>query len=580
MRRSEWLARHLKRYWWTLLAISVTSLASVELRVYVPVLIGRAVNSLITPEKGALLKDTTLIVAVSLVSSVLQFFTTYGGQWLAQKVVYNIRKELFDSIEHKKLEYYDRSSTGDLMTRCTMDVEAIRRLVGFAGPQFVTNMFLIIVAGYSLFALGAVYGYTFLATVPFLVVLTVVFGFKQEGHWKKIREKYGRMTRTLQQNIVGHRTVRAYAAEERQIEQFREETSDYLDSYRQVSLLRGVYNPLLSLTVSLAAGSLLIFGGHEVIAGNLALGSLVASVNIFGLLLNPVRFLGQFVIFYENGMAGSSRILEVMFEPAENPSDGGLSAENIKGEIHFDRVSVVRKGGKVLEDINLRIQEGEVIGVVGATGSGKSTLVNLIPRFYEPTSGKIFLDGHELHEYSLVSLRKAIGFVSQDPFLFSGTIAENIAFGASKPSHEEIAEAARLAQLSSFIERLPEGYQTRVGERGITLSGGQRQRVAIARALLTNPRILILDDPVSSLDVNTEKELMVALKRVIKGRTVIMISHRLSILRLASRIVVLSKGRVVEEGSLDYLLERGTEFRRVLLSEIQLATAGGKLGLA
>jgi ABC-type multidrug transport system fused ATPase/permease subunit len=580
MRRSAWLVDHLKGYWWSLLAISVTSLASVELRVYVPVLIGRAVNSLVTPEKGALLEDTTLIVVVSLVSSVLQFFTTYGGQWLAQRVVYDIRKELFDSIEHKKLEYYDRSSTGDLMTRCTMDVEAIRRLVGFAGPQFVTNLFLIVVAGYSLFALGAVYGYIFLATIPFLVALTVLFGFKQESHWKKIREKYGKMTRTLQQNIVGHRTVRAYAAEEGQIEQFRRETSDYLESYREVSLLRGVYNPLLSLTVSLAAGSLLIFAGHEVIAGNLALGSLVASVNIFALLLNPVRFLGQFVIFYENGIAGSERILEVMFEPSENLSDGSLSAEKITGEIQFDHVGLIKKGGKILEDINLHIRSGEVVGVVGVTGSGKSTLVNLIPRFYEPTSGKILVDGHELHEYILASLRKAIGFVSQDPFLFSGTIAENIAFGASEPRPEEIAEAARLAQLSSFIERLPEGYQTRVGERGITLSGGQRQRVAIARALLANPRILILDEPVSSLDANTEKELIVALKRVISGRTAIVVSHRLSILRLTSRIIVLSKGRVVEEGSLDELLKEGKEFRRVLFSEIQLATAGGKVGLA
>jgi len=559
------LLNHLKRHWLVIVTISVSALSASELRVYVPVLIGRAVESVLTKGASSVFYYAFLIVLVSGVAGALQFVTTYGGQWLAQKVVYQIRKELFDSILSKSVSFHDSSSTGDLIARSTMDIEAIRRLIGFGAPQFMSTTFLIIASGFAFFGLGRIYGLVYLLTLPILLCLTFLLAKKQERFWGAIREKYGKMSKILQENIAGQKLIRSYAIEEDQVSLFEESTRDYVEDYKGVSFVRGVYTPLLTLTVSVAVALLLMLSGELIRVSEV--GALVAAVNLYGTLLSPVRFYGQFVLFLENGRAGLKRVYEIERVPDEKIEESGLEASSIKGEIEFQDVWLEKSGKYVLRGINLKIRAGEVVALVGESGSGKTTLIDLIPRFYEPTHGRVLLDCVDIKRYNLRSLRRNVGVVSQDVFLFSGTLRDNICFGVENVSEEQLKNAVELAQLSEFVDSLPDGFDTLIGERGITLSGGQRQRVAIARTLLVNPKIIILDESTSSLDAQTERKLQEAIRNVISGRTTIIISHRLSTLRLAQRVVVLKNGEIVEQGSLNELLTKGRELRRVLQLE-------------
>lgn len=574
--------KYLVRHSPALAVVAASAMATALLRIRIPLLIGSAVTVVVSNQSSSLLlRYSLLILAISAAAAALQFAVTYGGQWLAQKTVYNIRRDIFESIQSKSFRFHDENSTGDLMARSTMDVEAVRRLISFGLPQLFTTTFLLAVAVYTLYTISMVFLYIFLLLVPALVTVTLLLAIKQEPHWDSIREKYGRMSKVLQENIVGHRIIRSYTAEPQQIKEFTSSTEDYLDSYKAVSKIRSVFNPLLSLIVSLAIAALLVYGGAQVVHGSVEVGSIVAAINVFILILGPIRFYGQLVLFFENGMAGMKRIDEVLgakSEITDNPL--GLGADNIKGEIEFRGVSFSYKDNPVLKNINLKITPGEVVGLVGESGSGKTSLVNLVPRFYDPSSGVVLVDGVDVRKYSVRSLRKKIGFVSQDVMLFSGTIAENIAFGSDAATEQDIRNAAREAQIADFIESLPDGYNTLIGERGITLSGGQRQRVAIARALLVNPRILVLDDSTSSVDVETELRLQKALRRVVRDRTTFIISHRLSTLRLADRILVFKDGSIEEEGTIESLSASSGEFVRIFKSQLEtlayVASVGGQ----
>ncbi|MEM3670175.1 MAG: ABC transporter ATP-binding protein [Thermoprotei archaeon] len=549
--------------------MAASAVASGFLRIRVPVLVGSAVSALVSSGSASvLLRYSLLIVGVSTAAAVLQFVVTYGGQWLAQRVVYNIRKDIFDALQSKSFRFHDENSTGDLMARSTMDVEAVRRLISFGLPQLFTTTSLLGIAIYTLYGIGKTYLLVFLSIVPVLLAVTFLLAIKQEPHWDAIREKYGRMSKILQENIVGHRIVRSYTAEEEEARRFKQSTADYLESYSNVSKIRATLNPLLSLVVSLAIAGLFVFSGR--VSGAASIGSLTAAIYIFLLILGPVRFYGQLVLFFENGMAGMKRIYEVLTARSEIVDDpNGLSAERIRGEVEFRNVSFSYKEKQILKNVSLHVKPGEVVGLVGESGSGKTTLVNLVPRFYDPSQGEVLVDGVNVKNYSVRSLRKIIGFVSQEAMLFTGTIAENITFGSPNASMAEIRAAAERAQIADFIESLPEGYQTIIGERGITLSGGQRQRIAIARALIVDPKILVLDDSTSSVDVETELRLQRALKAVIEGRTTFVISHRLSTLRLASRLYVFGDGEIVEQGNWQELTERKGVFYELFRNQLE-----------
>ncbi|MEM0271931.1 MAG: ABC transporter ATP-binding protein [Thermoprotei archaeon] len=563
---------YLAAYWYVILGIVVAAYLSTELRLYVAVLLGDAVNAAVGGGRASLLNFALMIIGVTAVSAAFQFSVSYGGQWIAQKIAYDLRRDLFSSVISKNFRFYDSVSSGDLTSRSTMDVEAIRRFLGIGLPQLLTTSFLLVLAVYTLFTINFKFVLIFLGTVPILLMLTIILAVKQEPLWDKIRLKYGAMTSWLQQNILGYKVVRAYNAEEEQSRVFRSLTQDYLENYVGVSRIRSIINPLLSLVVSLAIASLLVYGNFGYTSGGLTIGSIESAVYVYTLMLPSIRFFGQLVVLYENAMAGMRRLIGVMHTKNDvNENNAGISADNIMGEVVFEDVWLSQRGTWVLRGVNLRVAPGEAVGIVGESGSGKSSLVQLVPRFYDPDKGRVLIDGVDVKEYNTKSLRKRIGYVSQDIVLFSGTIYDNIALGARNPKPEDVREAVRVARLDEFIANLPDGYSTIVGERGITLSGGQRQRVAIARAILSKPRILILDDPTSNLDAETEMAIKDALKYVFKGCTVLLVTHRLSMLNYANRVVVIKDGAVVEDGDLNTLLKANGELSRLFSTKQQVA---------
>ncbi|PSN96421.1 hypothetical protein B9Q06_01960 [Candidatus Marsarchaeota G2 archaeon ECH_B_2] len=573
MRPVKVFLNYLARYWYVLVGIIVGAYISTKLRLYVAVLLGDAVNTAVGGGKESLLLNFALmIIGVTAVSAVFQFVVSYGGQWIAQRVAYDLRRDLFSSVESKSFRFHESVSSGDLTSRSTMDVEAVRRVLGIGLPQLLTTSFLLVLAVYTLYTINMKFVLIFLATVPVLLTLTVILAVKQEPLWDKIRLKYGAMTSWLQQNILGYRVVRAYNAEERQTQVFRSLTQDYLENYVEVSRIRSIISPLLSLVVSLATASLLVYGGFGYTAGGITIGSLESAIYVYTLILSPIRFYGQLVVLFENAMAGMRRLIEVMYAQDEsNENTQGIDADNIKGEVVFEDVWLSQRGKQILRGVSLRVAPEEVVGIVGESGSGKSSLVQLVPRFYDPDRGRVLIDGVDVKSYNTKSLRRRIGYVSQDIVLFSGTIYDNIALGAFDPKPEEVREAARIARLDEFIESLPEGYSTMVGERGITLSVGQRQRVAIARAILSKPKILILDDPTSNLDAETEMAIKDALRLRFKGCTVLLVTHRLSMLNLTSRVVVLKEGKIVEDGDVRTLMQSNGEFSRLFGAKQRVA---------
>lgn len=569
------LTQYLSRYWVTLAVVTIASISAMYVRVLVPLFIGDAVNSVVGASSLLpIFHFSLLIILASCISALLQFTAGYGSQSLSQKFVHSLRNGLYGRLLYRNFSFFDHNSSGDLLSRSTMDVEALRRVVALGSSQLLTTTFLLIIAAISLYSLDILFLTVFLIIVPPLIIVTTVLQVKQRPFWRGIRKKYGEMNDVLQENIIGNRVIRSYTAENDEIKRFEKITGEYLSGYDSVSRIRAVFNPLLSLFVSLATASLLIYGGHEVILNNVSIGSLVSAINIFGLVLSPIRFYGRFVVILENGNASLQRLSEIMsgdYEAYETRKE-----ETIKrGEVEFRNVSFSRSDNEVLHDINFKVKAGEVIGVVGKTGSGKSSLVSLMPRFYDPDKGQILLDGIDIRNFGLKDLRTRIGIVPQDIILFSGTIRENIAFGKEDASDEDIEKAAKIAQVADFIESLPDRYDTIVGERGITLSGGQKQRVAIARAIVANPEVLVLDDSTSSLDVHTEMELLSTVREAIKGRTTFILTHRMSTLKLTSRIIVIDEGRVVEDGDLNFLMSFDGIFRKIFDAQIAIVEKGG-----
>jgi ATP-binding cassette subfamily B protein len=567
------LGSYVKKYWVValLMVVSVTMLT--VLRVVVPVLLGDAVTDIVSkkPLTNVLLISVEIII-VSGISSLFQFGLGYGGQALGQKIIYDMRNKIFTAIQNQSFSFHDRNETGQLMARATGDVEAVRRLLAFGSAQLLGNIFLMGGVILSLFFLNFELALVVVLVFPLLLYSSWRFSQTQAPHWRYSREHYGALNSVLQQNITGMRIVRAFSAEKREIDKFEEKNEAYRDDIVKAAAIRSFYTPLLTLIVSLDTGLLYLFGGGQVLAGSMQIGALIAAANLLGLLLGPVRFLGQLILLWQNGMAGFDRILEVTeasVEVKDRPNAVDLDSEDLRGSIKFANVKFgYTKDRPILKGVSLEINPGEVVAFLGSTGSGKTTVANLIPRFYDVTSGSVLIDGVDVQDVKLKSLRSNIGIVSPDIFLFSATIRENISFGKPDASLEEVVAAAKVARADEFIERFLEKYDTLVGERGITLSGGQKQRVAIARTLITDPKILILDDSLSSVDVETEYAIQDALKAVVGGRTTIIITQRLSTLRLADRIVVFDEGRIVEDGKHETLLQANGAYARLYRAQL------------
>lgn len=559
-----------KRHWQiaTVMFVCVTALTG--LRVLVPFLTGAAINDMVGRSPVSSVASLAVeIVAVSAAAAAFSFGLSYGGQALGQKLIYDIRNTIFTSIQSQSFSFYDRNETGQLMSRATGDVEAVRRFVSFGLGQLLSNAFLVGGVIVSLFYLNFFLAAVVSVVFPLILLLSWRFSKTQGPFWRLTRRNYGAMNSVLQQNVTGARIVRSFTAEDGEIARFAATNQAYRDGIVGSSAVRAVYVPLLSLVISLDLAALYYLGGGRVIAGTVTIGELVAAANLLALLSGPSRFLGQLILIGQNGMAGFDRILEIIdakSEVKERPGAAPLDA--VKGEIRFENVKFgYRAGREVLKGVSLVIPPGQVVAFVGLSGSGKTTMANLIPRFYDVTEGAVMIDGRDVRDITLKSLRGSVGLVSQDIFLFSATIRENVSYGRTDATREDIERVCRLARADEFIDRFPEKYDTRVGERGVTLSGGQKQRIAIARTLLTDPKILILDDSLSSVDAGTEYAIADALKEVVRQRTTIIITQRLSTLRLAQRIVVFDGGRVVEDGAHEELLARNGTYAKLYRSQ-------------
>ncbi len=576
MEKFRKLARYSRKYWLTLTLMVASAIALSTLNVLVPFLAGSAVEIILTSRSIVGIQTIAVeIVAISAVSAVFQFGLGYGGQYLGQKMIYDMRNDLFVAMQGQSFSFHDRNQTGQLMARATGDVEAVRRLLAFGSSQLIGNILLIIFVAISSFINDYIFGVAIASVLPVLIYISWRFSQTQAPFWKRAREDYGAINSVLQENITGMKVVRSFSAESREISKFDSKNRGYRDDIMAASTIRAFYTPLLTLVVSLLLGLIYLLGGFQVsflgISASSVAGKAVTEGALVVILIGPIRFLGQLILIFQNGMAGFTRVLEITDASVEikDRPDAVELKEPVHGEIVFRSVNFGYGADRpVLSDINLRLKPGEVIALLGTSGSGKTTFANLVPRFYDVTQGAVLIDGFDVRDVRLKSLRKNIGIVSQDIFLFSATIRENICYGRPDAPFELVVRASKVARVDEFVERFPEKYDTLVGERGVTLSGGQKQRLAIARALITDPKILIMDDSLSSVDVETEYAIQNSLSAVVSGRTALIITQRLSTLRLTRRIIVFAHGRIVEDGTHADLLALNGAYARLYYSQL------------
>lgn len=555
----------------------ISGLVLTGLQVIIPFLIGDAVDVIATSRSlGAVLVISLEIVGLSALSAIFQFGLGYGGQYLGQKMIYDMRNKIFVSIQGQSFSFHDKNQTGQLMARATGDVEAMRRFLAFGLPQLLGQVLLMLGVAVGMYFLNLQFALIVTLMLPLLVYISWRFSQTQAPFWQKARFNYGEINSVLQENITGMRIVRAFSAEKQETAKFQEKNIEYRNDIVGAAKIRAFYTPLLNLLVALVLGAIYFSGGFQVL-GHPADGVIIAPIVVSGaflvaLLQGPVRFLGQLILIFQNGMAGFARVLEITdanVEVKDRPNAIELNRENLKGSITFENVRFgYGSNNEILRGINLEVKPNEIVAFIGATGSGKTTVANLVPRFYDVTSGRVLIDGIDVRDVKLRSLRQNIGIVSQDIFLFSATIKENISYGKRDTSESEIIRAAKISNVDEFVDKFPDGYETLVGERGVTLSGGQKQRIAIARTLVTNPKILIMDDSLSNVDVETEYAIQDALRVVVQGRTTIIITQRLSTLRLVDKIVVFENGKIAEQGTHDELLKNNGTYSRLYYSQL------------
>jgi ATP-binding cassette subfamily B protein len=549
------LLPYLKRYRWGYFAGTLCVFLNNGVWVLFPQVIRRAVDDLklgVTARK--LLPYVLLLLAIAVVHGIFQFLTRWIVIGISRDIEFDLRNDLFEHLETLPYSYYQRHRTGDIMARVTNDLSAVRLLLGPA-IMYSANT-LVFTAGALAFMIGISPRLTLYAFLPLPVASVVVqyFGRRIHERFERIQAMFSDISARAQENFSGARVIRAYVQEQAEIRSFEDANREYIARSLKLVRLMGMLWPTLEFM--LGVGIVLSFwlGSREVLLGRIEIGGFVAFLTYMGQLTFPIIALGYVINLFQRGTASLGRINEMLVERSEIADSPGAHDLPIAGEIEFRNLTFCYNGKPVLDGLDLKIPAGSSLALVGPTGSGKTTLVSLIPRIQDAGPGMVLIDGRPIRDYSLASLRKNIGFVPQETFLFSDRIRENIALGVESATDQQIHDAAAAANIAEDIESFPEKYQTTVGERGITLSGGQKQRTAIARALIRDPRILILDDALASVDTHTEDKILNHLRDVMRGRTTIFISHRVSTVRNADRIAVLHGGRVVELGTHDELL--------------------------
>jgi len=517
-------------------------------------------------EKTFLVNAALLLLGLGLLTAVLGAFQRYISEWIGGHVGYDLRNRLYDHIQNLSFSYHDHAQTGQLISRCIEDVRSVQNFIGTSIVDLIQIVFILFGALGIMFASN--WQLTLIAILPIfpLIISTSAFGRRVSELFFTVDQTLGVLSSRLQENVTGAQVVRAFAREAYENDRFDKINRDYYQARITVIHQWSRIMPATDFLVTLCTILLLAVGGNMVINGQLSIGELVAFNAYVLMLAAPSQRLAWLVNSAGEASAGARRSLEVLDTKPQiaSPLDA-IKLTDLRGEVEFENVSLTYEDEPTasLVDLSLFAEPNQLIALIGTTGSGKSSLINLIPRFYDATKGTVLIDGQDVRNLDLVTLRKQIGIVLQTSLLFSDSIKENIAYGRPDADDEEIIAAAKAAQAHQFIEKLPEGYETVVGERGITLSGGQRQRVAIARALLMDPRILILDDSLSSVDTQTEKLIQEALNKLMEGRTTFVIAHRLSTVRRADKIIVMDKGRIVQSGTHDELLAEDGLYREI-----------------
>ncbi len=500
-------------------------------------------------------------LAAALLVWLMTYLQTYLVGWVGQRVLADLRIRLFTHLQSQPIGFYESRPAGVLISRITNDVEALESLV----TDSVVTLFQ---AGLTLVGAVAVLLYldVKLALLTFLILPLIAAGsfwfrLTSAGAFRRTRETIGSITAYLQETLSGIRVVRSFGQEPRHLARFAELNEDNREANMVTVRLNAAYFPAVEMLSGVAVALIILYGGYQAISGNITAGTVVAFVATLSYLIEPIQQLSQLYTTYQSGMAALEKIFQLLaIQPELTDKPGALALERIRGELDFEDVSFAyeRRGRSeeilALEHIDLQIPPGQTVALVGATGAGKSTMAKLVARFYDPTEGRVLVDGHDLRDLASASLRSQMGIVPQEAFLFSGTIAENIAFGRLDATTDQVHEAAAAVGADEFISELPSGYDTEVGERGAQLSAGQRQLLAFARALIADPRILILDEATSNVDLHTEARIEDGLRRLLAGRTSIVIAHRLSTIRGAGRIVVLEHGHIVEQGTHEELI--------------------------
>ena len=550
---------YVRNYWYLVTFSFALTVVSRFLRIYVPLISTKAIidDVILQGNYDQLPFYLLLIIGIYASNSIISFLQRYINSSTSQKIVFTIRNELFTSLQEKSFSFYDRTQIGQLMARVTSDIRRMTMFYSFWMNSLFGSIIQIILIYYYLFGIDVNLTFISLITIPFVFVINYFFMKKIHPINSAIRERYGRLNATLQQNIVGMSVVRIFTNEPFELKNFEEVNNTFLNANMEEVKLRAIFRPFTGFLLGLGTALLYWFGSGEVIRNTLSLGSLLLFSQYISMLTLPVRFVSILINLYSRAMAGAKRVFEIIDSKAEiEDKPDAIQLPTIRGEVRFSDVTFEYiKDRPVLKDINFLVKPGETIAILGATGSGKSSLIYLIPRFYDIIKGTITIDDYPIKDVTLKSLRNKVGIVLQDIFLFSTTIKENIAFGQPDATTEKIINVAKLAQAHEFIMSFPEGYDTLVGERGVTLSGGQRQRIAIARTLLRDPRILILDDSTSFVDTKTEHEIQKALDELRKDRTTFVITQRLSTIKNADRIIVLDNGKIEEIGTHKELLK-------------------------
>src|SRR3954469_7521263 len=541
--------------------------AAMVMTAAIPWLTGRAIDQMREGDRSGL---RTLALVV-LAAGVLRIALTVARRLIAGRVSlgveYDLRQRMYGHMLSLELAFFDRQQTGQLMSRATVDLQSVRFFLGYGLIFMLQSALTIVLAATAMILTRPGLALISLAPVPFVVYVAARHGRRSRTALQELQRRVGELTADVEENVGGVRVVKAFAREDRQLDRFRGQVGRVFDQAMVTTRLQAFYNPFIGFLPQVGLAAILFLGGRQVIAGDLTIGQFSAFYAYLLMLLSPMRTLGISLGLAQRATAAGTRLFQILDrEPriVSPPDAPPLPAGNGRVELRDVTLEYEGAGRPALRDVSLDVPAGTTVALVGATGSGKTTLVQLIPRLYDTTSGAVLVDGADVRDVDLGDLRKAIAIVDDNPFLFSATVAENIAYARADATREEIERAARRAQAHDFIARLPDGYDTRVGERGLTLSGGQRQRVAIARAFLADPRILILDDATSSVDASTEQEIKAALREVMRGRTTFVIAHRLSTIALADEIGVLEDGRITAHGTHDELLAESPLYREIV----------------